>query len=78
MYLAHKLSLLGYQHESELQCQIPMTFVDLVPEIKKLGAEAFLQQMRHQKQQLLQLIQEQQGKNNFQCFKMQISCSIPI
>lgn len=62
MYLAHEICILGSHYECELQAQIPMTFVDLVPEIKKLGTEAFLSQMRHQKQQLLQLIQEQQGK----------------
>lgn len=61
MYLAHKLCTLGGHYECELQGHIPMTFVDLVPEIKKLGTEMFLHQMRHQKQSLLQLIQEQQG-----------------
>lgn len=67
MYLAHEISILGSHYESELQAGIPMTFVDLVPEVKKLGAEAFLSQMRHQRQQLLQLIQEQ-GKRLLWCF----------
>lgn len=61
MFLAHHLCTLGIHYECDLQVHVPMTFVDLVPEIKKLGTEAFLAQMRHQKNQLMQLIQEQQG-----------------
>lgn len=60
MYLAHRLCTLGSLYQSDLQPQIPMTFTDLVPEIRKLGVETFLAQMRNQKQQLLQLLQEQQ------------------
>ncbi|GFX76141.1 hypothetical protein TNCV_1835161 [Trichonephila clavipes] len=60
MYLAHRLCTLGSLYQSDLQPQIPMTFTDLVPEIRKLGIETFLAQMRHQKQQLLQLLQDQQ------------------
>ncbi|GFS88287.1 hypothetical protein NPIL_702861 [Nephila pilipes] len=60
MYLAHRLCTLGCLYQSDLQPQIPMTFMDIVPEIRKLGTETFLAQMRNQKQQLLQLLQEQQ------------------
>nr|XP_042901522.1 centromere/kinetochore protein zw10 homolog [Parasteatoda tepidariorum] len=59
MYLAHNLSLLGSLYENDLQQNIQLTYIDIIPEIRKLGAEAFLTQMRQQKQQLLQLLQEQ-------------------
>lgn len=64
MYLAHFLGEYGLSFQSEIQDNslgIPMTFIDLVTEIRKLGIEAFLLQMRNQKKQLLQLLQEQQG-----------------
>lgn len=64
MYLAHFLCEYGLSFQNEIQqdsLDIPMTFIDLVPEIRKLGIEAFLLQMRNQKKQLLQLLQEQQG-----------------
>ncbi|GBN40262.1 Centromere/kinetochore protein zw10 [Araneus ventricosus] len=61
MFLAHQLYTLGSLYQSDFQTEISMTFVDLVPEVKKLGTEAFLAQMRHQKHQLLQLLQEQQA-----------------
>ncbi|XP_035224174.1 centromere/kinetochore protein zw10 homolog isoform X1 [Stegodyphus dumicola] len=59
MYLAHCLCTLGNHYKCDLTPNIPMTFIDLVPEIRKLGTEAFLFQMRHQRQQLLQLLKEQ-------------------
>ncbi|KAF8766750.1 centromere/kinetochore protein zw10 homolog [Argiope bruennichi] len=61
MFLAHQLCTLGSLYQSDFQTEITMTFVDLVPEIKKLGSEAFLAQMRRQRHQLLQLLQEQQA-----------------
>ncbi|KAG8195261.1 hypothetical protein JTE90_028412 [Oedothorax gibbosus] len=64
MYLAHFLCTFGVAFQSEIRQSepgLPLTFIDLVPEIRKLGVEAFLAQMRLQKQQLLQLIQEQQA-----------------
>ncbi|GIY38881.1 hypothetical protein CDAR_174951 [Caerostris darwini] len=60
MYLAHQLCKISSLYQSDLQPEIPMTFADLIPEIRKLGTEAFLTQMRNQKHQILQLLQEQQ------------------
>ncbi|KFM64702.1 Centromere/kinetochore protein zw10-like protein, partial [Stegodyphus mimosarum] len=58
MYLAHCLCVLGTVYECDLESDIPKTFVDLVQEIRRLGTEAFLCQMRCQKEQLLQSLKE--------------------
>ncbi|GIX71802.1 hypothetical protein CEXT_727511 [Caerostris extrusa] len=60
MYLAHQLCKISSLYQSDLQPEIPMTFADLIPEIRKLGTEAFLTQLRNQKHQILQLLQEQE------------------
>ncbi|XP_054710299.1 centromere/kinetochore protein zw10 homolog [Uloborus diversus] len=61
MYLSHRLCTLGSLYECELETSIQMTFVDLVQEIRKLGTEAFLTQLRRQRQQLFQLLQEEEA-----------------
>ncbi|GIY81293.1 hypothetical protein CEXT_267181 [Caerostris extrusa] len=60
IYFAHQLCKISSLYQSDLQLKIPMTFVDLNPEIRKLGTEAFLTQMRNQKEQLLELLQEEE------------------
>ena len=68
MYIAHHLLTLGHQYKAKLPeplCQGAATFVDLVPKIRRLGTEAFLQQMAAQKQQLIEFLNGAHGKTIF-------------
>ncbi|XP_071164301.1 centromere/kinetochore protein zw10 homolog isoform X2 [Mytilus edulis] len=49
MFIAHHLMTLGHQFSKNLPTNISSTFVDLVPKVRKLGAEHFLQQLAQQK-----------------------------
>lgn len=56
MYVAHHLTTLGHQYRNRLPEPLSTgaaTFIDMVPKIRRLGTESFLQQMTRQKQQLL-------------------------
>ena len=56
MYVAHHLITLGHQYRNKLPEPLrsgAATFIDMIPKIRRLGTEAFLQQMTKQKQQLL-------------------------
>ncbi|XP_035215313.1 centromere/kinetochore protein zw10 homolog isoform X2 [Stegodyphus dumicola] len=61
---AHYLCVLGTVYECDLESDIPKTFVDLVQDIRRLGTEAFLCQMRCQREQLLQLLKELKDYQN--------------
>lgn len=52
MYIAHNLMILGHQFNKKLPQNINATFVDMVPTIRRLGTESFLQQLSKQKAQL--------------------------
>ncbi|XP_076314532.1 zeste-white 10 kinetochore protein [Tachypleus tridentatus] len=61
MFLAHNLLTLGHQYHSQLATFLEnpcITFVDIVPQLRQLGTDAFLAQMRRQKQQLLNFLQD--------------------
>lgn len=61
MYLAHHLLTLGHQFsrmsEYAKKTMQVMTFVDKVPYLRRLGAEIFLQQLRSQKQVMVQCLE---------------------
>lgn len=67
MYIAHCLLTLGSRYELALPLSVPVTFVDLVPELRKSGVEAFLAQMRRQRQQLLLSLKEESVFQNIDC-----------
>lgn len=52
MYISHHLMTLGHQFSKKLPTSINATFVDLVPKIRHLGTESFLQQLSKQKAQM--------------------------
>ncbi|XP_068096888.1 centromere/kinetochore protein zw10 homolog [Hyperolius riggenbachi] len=57
MYIAHHLLTLGHQFRYHLPAPLSdgaATFVDMVPGFRRLGTEAFLAQMRTQKEELLE------------------------
>lgn len=61
MYLAHHLLTLGHQFskmsEYAKKTMQVMTFVDKVPYLRRLGAEVFLQQLKSQKQMMVQCLE---------------------
>lgn len=61
MYLAHHLLTLGHQFskmsEYAKKTMHGMTFVDKVPYLRRLGAEVFLQQLKSQKQMMVQCLE---------------------
>ncbi|KAK3591551.1 hypothetical protein CHS0354_041595 [Potamilus streckersoni] len=61
MFISHHLMTLGHQFSKKLPQNISTTFVDLVPKIRRLGAESFLQQLAQQKAQLLEYLQAASG-----------------
>ena len=62
MYIAHHLMTLGHQFSKKLPQTINATFVDLVPKIRRLGTETFLQQLSKQKAQMLEYLAAANGR----------------
>ena len=74
MYIAHHLVTLGHQFSCQLagdldstmangdDIPVTMTYIDLVPSIKRLGVECFLQMMTLQKTQMVECLQQAQGR----------------
>lgn len=61
MYLAHHLLTLGHQFQSSLPEGVNSTFVDIIPEVRALGATSFLEQMNTQKTIIEQYLQGAAG-----------------
>ncbi|XP_045165863.2 centromere/kinetochore protein zw10 homolog [Mercenaria mercenaria] len=61
MYISHHLMTLGHQFSKKLPQTINATFVDLVPKIRRLGTESFLQQLSKQKAQMLEYLAAANG-----------------
>ena len=70
MYIAHHLMTLGHQFSKKLPPHINSTFVDLVPKIRRLGTQSFLQQLSKQKAQMSEYLKAANG--NFHL----ISCDL--
>ncbi|RMX44226.1 hypothetical protein pdam_00005277 [Pocillopora damicornis] len=67
MYIAHHLLTLGHQFRSKLPeplNQSVATFVDLVPTIRHMGEKCFLEQLRKQRSNLLEVVQGNKGFAN--------------
>lgn len=62
MFIAHHLMTLGHQFSKNLPTNISSTFVDLVPKVRKLGAEHFLQQLAQQKKIMTVYLEGAKGK----------------
>ncbi|XP_023210107.1 centromere/kinetochore protein zw10 homolog [Centruroides sculpturatus] len=61
MFLAHHLLTVGHYYQSKLPVPLStcsITFVDLISLLRTLAKDSFLSQMRKQKQQLLQYLQD--------------------
>jgi len=64
MYVAHHLMLLGHQLNTQLPPSLtPVTFVDLVPVLRRSGTQCFMQQMSVQKTQLIQSLNTAHGSH---------------
>ncbi|XP_052800969.1 centromere/kinetochore protein zw10 homolog [Mya arenaria] len=61
MYIAHHLMTLGHQFSKRLPETINSTFVDLVPQIRRLGSESFIQQLVKQKAQMSEYLSSANG-----------------
>jgi len=60
MYLAHHCITLGHQFQNSLPGQLnssSTTFVDLVPVLRKCGIDCFLEQLRSQQKEILNLLE---------------------
>lgn len=67
MFLSHQLIMLASQYKAKL-CKLmndgsAVTFVDLVPLLRALGTEAFLDQLHNQKVTLMECLQGAEGKS---------------
>ena len=62
MYIAHHLMTLGHQFSKQLPQTINATFVDLVPKIRRLGTDSFLQQLSKQKAQMSEYLEAANSK----------------
>jgi len=65
MYLAHHCITLGHQFRNSLPGQLNSTFttfIDFVPILRKCGTDCFLEQLRSQQRELLQILE---GCSNF-------------
>jgi len=66
-YLAHHMLTLGHQFRARLPPPFDSglaTFVDLVPKIRRLGTECFLQQLSQQKSQMQEYLSSANGFHN--------------
>ena len=64
MFIAHHLLTLGHQYKSRLPPPLNQgaaTFIDLVPCLRRLGTECFLQQLSRQRDQLLDTLKQASG-----------------
>ena len=65
MFIAHHLLTLGHQFRHSLpqimQSSVVATFVDLVPRIRRIGTEGFLEQMSKQRDQMLEYLKGAEG-----------------
>ncbi|XP_020600690.1 centromere/kinetochore protein zw10 homolog [Orbicella faveolata] len=67
MYIAHHLLTLGHQFRPKLPeplNQSVASFVDLVPTIRQMGEKCFLEQLRKQKSNLLEILKATKGFAN--------------
>lgn len=48
MYISHHLLIIRYQFSTSLPGQVPMTFVDFVPQLRRLAESCFLEEMGSQ------------------------------
>ncbi|KAJ7380440.1 Centromere/kinetochore protein zw10 [Desmophyllum pertusum] len=67
MYIAHHLLTLGHQFRPKLPeplNQSVASFVDLVPTIRQMGEKCFLEQLRKQKSNLLEVVKATKGFAN--------------
>lgn len=67
MYIAHHLMTLGHQFSKKLPSHINSTFVDLVPKIRRLGTESFMQQLSKQKEQMSEYLKAANGNYHRSC-----------
>ncbi len=67
MFLAHHLVTLGHQFRSKLPREIAerATFMDLVPQFRRLGIEIFVQQRIRLREQLMENLSEDNGSCRF-------------
>lgn len=66
MYLAHHLLTLGHQFQSQLPKPLTMasvTFVDLVPKLRRLGTECFMRCLQKQRDELIGCLKNARGFN---------------
>ena len=66
MYLAHHLLTLGHQFRAQLPeplNQGAATFLDLVPKLRRLGTQCFMDQMTRQKALMLEYLASAQGQH---------------
>lgn len=62
MFIAHHLMTLGHQFSKSLPSNISSTFVDLIPKVRKLGAEHFLQQLATQRTIMATYLENAKGR----------------
>ena len=64
LYLAHHLLTLGHQFQSQLPKPLTMvsvSFVDLVPKLRRLGTECFIRCLRKQRDELIGCLKNARG-----------------
>ncbi|ESP01626.1 hypothetical protein LOTGIDRAFT_225294 [Lottia gigantea] len=61
MFISHHLMTLGHQFSLKLPPTINSTFVDLIPKIRGIGTQSFMDQMNSQRDLLLEFLQAANG-----------------
>ncbi|ESO94116.1 hypothetical protein LOTGIDRAFT_176728, partial [Lottia gigantea] len=62
MFISHHLMTLGHQFSLKLPPTINSTFVDLIPKIRGIGTQSFMDQMNSQRDLLLEFLQAANDK----------------
>lgn len=63
LYVAHHLATIGHQFNKSLPADVQATFVDLMPKIRRLGSDTMLQQLKSQKDIMLEYLQAAKGRH---------------
>lgn len=75
MFITHHMMTLKHQFEANLPAPFrtsAATFVDLVPQIRRMGAECFLRMMTSQKTQLLEYLSAANGKQVYSACEIMV------
>ena len=71
IYIAHHLMTIGHQFRASLPDPLressQVTFLDLVPRMRRIGAECFIKQINRQKIQLIESLSGAQGNVKYLC-----------